>query len=136
MSRLIDSTDIIGLEWPPPTSCTPRKSSNSAASRRTISSLCCRRSALPGARPALGFRIFGGTGPAFCPHSGLGRICAACFGGQVVGYAYYVVEERKGLIGDLYVLREFSCPEYEDALLSAVLEALVMAPGCAASKLS
>jgi ribosomal protein S18 acetylase RimI-like enzyme len=49
--------------------------------------------------------------------------------GRVVGYAYYVVEDRKGLIGDLYVLREFSCPEYEDTLLSAILEALVMAPG-------
>jgi ribosomal protein S18 acetylase RimI-like enzyme len=49
--------------------------------------------------------------------------------GRVVGYAYYVVEDRKGLVGDLYILREVSCPEYEDALLSAVLEALVLAPG-------
>lgn len=50
-------------------------------------------------------------------------------GGRVVGYTYYVVEERKGLIGDLYILRQFSCPEYEETLLSAVLEALVMSPG-------
>ena len=55
-------------------------------------------------------------------------------GGRVVGYSYYVVEDRKGLIGDLYILREFSCPEYEDTLLASVLEALVMAPGSAASK--
>src|SRR3954447_17032815 len=48
---------------------------------------------------------------------------ALVIGGQVVGYSYYVVEDRKGLIGDLYILREFTCPEHEDALLSAVLEA-------------
>jgi ribosomal protein S18 acetylase RimI-like enzyme len=53
---------------------------------------------------------------------------ALVIGGRVIGYTYFVVEERKGLIGDLYVLREFACAEYEDALLSAVLEALVLAP--------
>jgi ribosomal protein S18 acetylase RimI-like enzyme len=54
---------------------------------------------------------------------------ALLVGGSVVGYSYFVVEDRKGLIGDLYILREFSCPEYEDTLLASVLEALVMAPG-------
>jgi ribosomal protein S18 acetylase RimI-like enzyme len=54
---------------------------------------------------------------------------ALLISGRVVGYAYYVVEDRKGLIGDLYILREFSCLEYEDLLLSAILEALVVAPG-------
>jgi len=54
---------------------------------------------------------------------------ALLIGGRVIGYAYYVVEERKGLIGDLYILRQFSCPEYEEALLSAVLEVLVLSPG-------
>jgi ribosomal protein S18 acetylase RimI-like enzyme len=49
--------------------------------------------------------------------------------GQVIGYSYFVVEDRKGLIGDLYILKEFSCPEYEDALLTSVLDALVIAPG-------
>ena len=44
---------------------------------------------------------------------------ALLISGRVVGYAYYVVEDRKGLIGDLYILREFSCPEYEDTLLTA-----------------
>ena len=54
---------------------------------------------------------------------------ALLIGGRVIGYTYYVVEDRKGLIGDLYILREFACSEYEDTLLSAVLEALVLAPG-------
>jgi ribosomal protein S18 acetylase RimI-like enzyme len=54
---------------------------------------------------------------------------ALLISGRVVGYTYFVVEDRKGLIGDLYILREFSCPEYEDILLGAVLEALVAAPG-------
>ena len=54
---------------------------------------------------------------------------ALLISGRVVGYTYYVVEDRKGLIGDLYILREFSCQEYEDTLLAAVLEALVAAPG-------
>lgn len=54
---------------------------------------------------------------------------ALVIGGRVVGYSYFVIEDRKGLVGDLYVLREFSCPEYEDTLLAAVLEALVIAPG-------
>lgn len=54
---------------------------------------------------------------------------ALLLSGRVIGYSYYVVEDRKGLIGDLYIMREFSCPEYEDTLLASVLEALVMAPG-------
>lgn len=54
---------------------------------------------------------------------------ALIISGRVIGYSYYVVEDRKGLIGDLYILREFSCPEYEDTLLASVLEALVVAPG-------
>ena len=54
---------------------------------------------------------------------------ALLIGGRVVGYSYYVVEDRKGLIGDLYILREFACAEYEDTLLTAVLEALAVAPG-------
>jgi ribosomal protein S18 acetylase RimI-like enzyme len=54
---------------------------------------------------------------------------ALLVGGRVVGYCYFVVEDRKGLIGDLYILREYSCAEYEDTLLAAVLEALVIAPG-------
>jgi len=42
-------------------------------------------------------------------------------GGRPVGYSYYVCEERKGLVGDLYVLGEFRTPENENLLLGAVL---------------
>src|ERR1700681_3482010 len=37
--------------------------------------------------------------------------------GEVAGYLYYVVEENKGLIGDLYVLRAFRTVEREHRLL-------------------
>lgn len=46
----------------------------------------------------------------------------------LIGYSYYVVEERKGLIGDLYVRKRFRCREYEDRLLDAVLGALLRNP--------
>lgn len=49
-------------------------------------------------------------------------------GGRVVGYSYYVCEDRKALIGDLYLLREFSTVENEDRLLGAVLQALFNTP--------
>jgi ribosomal protein S18 acetylase RimI-like enzyme len=45
--------------------------------------------------------------------------------GRAVGYAYYVAEERKGLIGDLYVLERCRRPESEARLLGAALEALM-----------
>ncbi len=48
--------------------------------------------------------------------------------GRVIGYSYYVCEERKALIGDLYLLREFSTTENEDYLLAAVLQALMKTP--------
>src|SRR5580704_11984144 len=37
--------------------------------------------------------------------------------GQVVGYLYYVLEDNKGLVGDLYVRREMRTPERENRLL-------------------
>jgi ribosomal protein S18 acetylase RimI-like enzyme len=49
---------------------------------------------------------------------------ALVVGSQVAGYSYYVCEDGKGLIGDLYVLREFRTRENEHALLNAVLEAM------------
>jgi ribosomal protein S18 acetylase RimI-like enzyme len=49
--------------------------------------------------------------------------------GTPVGYAYYVSEDRKGLIGDIYILRDFATPENEDALISAVLQSLVRTLG-------
>lgn len=50
-------------------------------------------------------------------------------GPRVVGYAYYVCEERKGLIGDLYVMDECRTVETENALLQAVLAELWRTPG-------
>ena len=49
-------------------------------------------------------------------------------GGDLAGYAYYVIEESKGLIGDLYVLRRFRCQDYENRLLGACLDALFSTP--------
>ena len=48
--------------------------------------------------------------------------------GGVVGYAYCVVEERKGLIGDLYVRRAYSSVEREYALLERVLDGVMANP--------
>jgi ribosomal protein S18 acetylase RimI-like enzyme len=53
---------------------------------------------------------------------------ALIIGGRIAGYGYYVCEDRKGLIGDLYVLRDFATKEAEDFLLSAVLQSLVAMP--------
>jgi ribosomal protein S18 acetylase RimI-like enzyme len=48
--------------------------------------------------------------------------------GGVVGYAYYVMEERKALIGDLYVRRAHRTVEREEALLEWVLEGAMANP--------
>lgn len=45
--------------------------------------------------------------------------------GNVVGYAYYVLEDHKGLVGDLYVSRRLRNPENENRLLAAALEPLM-----------
>jgi len=50
-------------------------------------------------------------------------------GSQIVGYCYYVAEDRKGIIGDLYLLRHWAGSENEDLLLSAVLNDLIATPG-------
>ena len=47
---------------------------------------------------------------------------------RVIGYVYYVCEERKGLIGDLYVLDAWRSVENENLLLSPVLDALFSVP--------
>ena len=39
-----------------------------------------------------------------------------------MGYCYFVAEERKGLIGDLYVMKDFLGVENEELLLNAVVE--------------
>src|SRR5580698_10329242 len=48
---------------------------------------------------------------------------------RVIGYAYYVCEDTKSLIGDLYVMELFRSVETENALLEAVLAALWRTPG-------
>jgi ribosomal protein S18 acetylase RimI-like enzyme len=49
--------------------------------------------------------------------------------GGVTGYVYYVLEEDKGLIGDLYVLRELRTAERENRLIEAALTPVMDAPG-------
>jgi ribosomal protein S18 acetylase RimI-like enzyme len=45
-------------------------------------------------------------------------------GGRVMGYCYYIREEKKGLIGDLYVRERDRTVEREHALIEATLETL------------
>ena len=47
---------------------------------------------------------------------------------QLIGYMYWVLEENKGLIGDLYVRRSARTPERENALIEAALEPMMLAP--------
>src|ERR1700730_6990635 len=54
--------------------------------------------------------------------------CALLMNGYPVGYCYFVSEERKGLIGDLYVMKEFVSMENESALLESVVELLIATP--------
>ena len=48
--------------------------------------------------------------------------------GLAVGYIYYVLEEGKGLMGDLYVMREHRTIERENLLLSSALHSIVAHP--------
>jgi ribosomal protein S18 acetylase RimI-like enzyme len=48
--------------------------------------------------------------------------------GEVAGYAYYVLEEHKGLIGDLFVRDAFCSIENESRLLESILGSLTTAP--------
>lgn len=48
--------------------------------------------------------------------------------GEVTGYLYYVIEENKGLIGDLYVRREWRTADRERALLEWALDAVMACP--------
>lgn len=55
--------------------------------------------------------------------------CALRVDGEIVGYAYYVCEGHKGLIGDLYVRPAFASPANEGLLLGGVVQALISTPG-------
>jgi ribosomal protein S18 acetylase RimI-like enzyme len=48
--------------------------------------------------------------------------------GLAIGYIYYVLEENKGLMGDLYVMREHRTIERENLLLATALESIVTHP--------
>ena len=48
--------------------------------------------------------------------------------GVVTGYVYYVLEDAKGLMGDLYVMREHRTIDRENALLAAALHSIVAQP--------
>jgi ribosomal protein S18 acetylase RimI-like enzyme len=48
--------------------------------------------------------------------------------GEAAGYAYYVLEEHKGLIGDLFVRDGYGSLENENLLLESVLGSLTVSP--------
>ncbi len=50
-------------------------------------------------------------------------------GKRVIGYCYYIREEKKGLIGDLYVREHDRSVEREHALIEATLESLWRSSG-------
>jgi len=50
-------------------------------------------------------------------------------GARTIGYSYYIREEKKGLIGDLYVRERDRTAEREYALIEATLEALWRSSG-------
>lgn len=47
---------------------------------------------------------------------------------EAAGYAYYVLEEHKGLIGDLFVREALRSVESENRLLECVLDSMIGAP--------
>lgn len=51
--------------------------------------------------------------------------CALMDGGEIAGYLYYVLEDGKGLIGDLYVRRAWQSAETENRLLENALTAIM-----------
>ena len=53
---------------------------------------------------------------------------ALLINGYPAGYCYYVAEERKGLIGDLYVMQDYLSVENEERLLTAVVQGLMKTP--------
>ncbi len=55
--------------------------------------------------------------------------CALVDNGRVLGYCYYVVEDRKGIIGDLFVRRDRASAFNEDRILTSVLHTLISTPG-------
>jgi ribosomal protein S18 acetylase RimI-like enzyme len=48
---------------------------------------------------------------------------------RAIGYSYYVSEDGKGLIGDLYILKQYRTWELENILFQATLDAMWQTPG-------
>ena len=46
-------------------------------------------------------------------------------GGQPTGYLYYVLEDNKALIGDLYLRQGYRTPDREDLLLRSAVESII-----------
>lgn len=61
--------------------------------------------------------------------SGYALVTNTAFGPRVDGYSYFVCEDGKGLLGDLYVMREHRDLLTENALLEGVLDGLWNTPG-------
>lgn len=53
---------------------------------------------------------------------------ALWFDGQAIGYSYFVFEEHKGLLGDLYILRDYATAYHENQLLAAALATMMDSP--------
>jgi len=49
-------------------------------------------------------------------------------GGEVIGYLYYVTEDAKGLVGDLYVRKAMRTRERENLLLESAIDSLLETP--------
>jgi ribosomal protein S18 acetylase RimI-like enzyme len=56
--------------------------------------------------------------------SGVALVTNTGGGPRIDGYSYFVCEEGKGLVGDLYVMRAHRTQRHEDALLETVLDML------------
>lgn len=55
--------------------------------------------------------------------------CALRFDDRVIGYAYSVCENRKGLIGDFYLRSEYKRHSFQILLLEAIVRNLMLTPG-------
>jgi ribosomal protein S18 acetylase RimI-like enzyme len=53
---------------------------------------------------------------------------ALLINGYPAGYTYFVAEDRKGLIGDLYVMKDYLSVENEARLVTAVVQGLMNTP--------
>jgi ribosomal protein S18 acetylase RimI-like enzyme len=49
--------------------------------------------------------------------------------GSIVGYCYFIIEEHKGILGDLHLLEPFRTVDNENLIIEACLRELVRIPG-------